>query len=253
MRIDVLTLFPEYFDVLTRLGVTSRAADRALWSLHAWNPRNFVHDVHRTIDDRSYGGGPGMVMLASPLTDALLAARESRADSAKVILMAPGGKRFTQSVASELAESSGAIFVCGRYEGIDQRFIDRFVDDQWSLGDFVLSGGEPALVAMLDAAIRLLPGALNQGDSHGQDSFQEALDGLLDCPHYTRPEVLGGDRVPEVLMSGHHARIRQWRREQSLRLTQLNRPDLIIKAREKKLLSDTDEAFLRGMFQNHES
>ena len=151
-------------------------------------------------------------------------------------------------MASELAMSGVAIFVCGRYEGIDQRFIDRFVDEQWSIGDFVLSGGEPALVAMLDASIRLIPGALNQRDSHGQDSFQDALDGLLDCPHYTRPEVLEGDHVPDVLLSGHHARIRQWRREQSLRLTCSTRPDLIQAARDRGLLSVKDEAFLRDLY-----
>ena len=248
MRIDVLTLFPDYFDVLTRLGVTSRALSRGLWSLNTWNPRDFVQDVHRTVDDRPYGGGPGMVMLAAPLIDALSAARQSRGDpQAKVILMAPGGRRFDQSLALELSQSVGAIFVCGRYEGIDQRFIDHYVDEQWSVGDYVLSGGEPALLPMLDASIRLIPGALNHGESHGQDSFQESLDGLLDCPHYTRPELLDGESVPAVLLSGHHERIRKWRREQSLLLTLIRRPDLLDLARQKGLLSEADEGFLRSV------
>ncbi len=249
MRIDVLTLFPEYFNVLTELGVSARAHSRGLWSFHAWNPRDFVHDVHRTIDDRPYGGGPGMVMLAPPLVSALGQARLGRGDDAKVVLLAPGGRTFDQAVAAELSESPGAIFVCGRYEGIDQRFIDGYVDEQWSIGDFVLSGGEPALVPMLDAAIRLLPGALNQGDSHGQDSFQDALGGLLDCPHFTRPEIFEDRPVPPVLLSGHHERIRQWRRQQSLRQTWLNRPDLVDLARLKGTLTSADEAYLRELLE----
>jgi len=204
-----------------------------------------VHDVHRTIDDRPYGGGPGMVMLGPPLVSALTAVKASRKDVAKVILLAPGGQTFDQASAADLSQSQGAIFVCGRYEGIDQRFIDGYVDEQWSIGDFVLSGGEPALVPMLDAAIRLLPGALNQGDSHGQDSFQDALGGLLDCPHFTRPEIFENLPVPPVLLSGHHERIRQWRRHQSLRHTWLKRPDLIMSARLKGMLTTADEAYLR--------
>lgn len=244
MRIDVLTLFPEYFKVLTELGVTARAHSRGLWSFHAWNPRDYVHDVHRTIDGRPYGGGPGMVMLAPPLVSALEQARASRGDAAKVVLLAPGGRTFDQATAAELSQSAGAVFVCGRYEGIDQRFIDRYVDEQWSVGDFVLSGGEPALVPILDAAIRLIPGALNQGDSHGQDSFQDALGGLLDCPHFTRPETFEDQPVPPVLISGHHERIRQWRRQESLRHTWFNRPDLIKLARSNSALTSSDEAYL---------
>ena len=244
MRIDVLTLFPEYFTVLTELGVCARAHSRGLWRFQSWNPRDYVHDVHRTIDDRPYGGGPGMVMLAPPLVSALAAVKSSRDDAAKVVLLAPGGRTFDQAAAAKLSQSAGAIFVCGRYEGIDQRFIDGYVDEQWSIGDFVLSGGEPALVPMLDAAIRLLPGALNQGDSHGQDSFQDALGGLLDCPHFTRPEIFEDLPVPPVLLSGHHERIRQWRRHQSLRHTWLKRPDLITSARLKGALTPADEAYL---------
>jgi len=247
MRIDVLTLFPEFFASLTGMGVSARAYQKGLWHLKTWNPRDFVHDVHRTVDDRPYGGGPGMVMMAEPLELALSAAKQDRADRAPVILLSPTGKRFDQEMAARLATSQGAVFVCGRYEGIDQRFIDRCVDEQWSLGDFVLSGGEPALLPMLDAAIRLIPGVLNQGDSHGQDSFQPALGGLLDCPHYTRPEVHDGQKVPAVLLSGHHDNIALWRRQQSLRLTLQNRPDLIAKARQQGLLSKSDELFLQKL------
>ncbi|MCD8505537.1 MAG: tRNA (guanosine(37)-N1)-methyltransferase TrmD [Burkholderiaceae bacterium] len=243
MRIDILTLFPEYFDPLSKTGITGRAHDRGLWQLKTWNLRDYVHDVHRTVDDRPYGGGPGMVMLAQPLADALDAARADRCDSVPVVLLAPSGKRFNQACAQSLSESPGAIIICGRYEGIDQRFIDRHVDDCWSVGDFVVSGGEPALMPMLDAAVRLLPGAMQQ-ESHDQDSFQNSLSGLLDSPHFTRPEVWQGQGIPEVLKSGHHDKIARWRREQSLALTLAKRPDLIDKARAAGWLSEKDEAFL---------
>src|SRR5690606_5840544 len=215
MRIDIITLFPEMFTVVGDLGVTGRAQRLGLWSMHLWNPRDYTHDVHRTVDDRPYGGGPGMVMLAEPLDQALdeaLAARSSTDTSGAVagadvpvILMSPTGRRFDQLMAQELAHSPGAVFVCGRYEGIDQRFIDRRVSHEVSLGDFVISGGEIAAMACIDAAVRLLPGALNDDDSARQDSFNEATSGLLDSPHYTRPEVQRGLAVPEVLLSGHHA------------------------------------------------
>ncbi|MFW8566444.1 tRNA (guanosine(37)-N1)-methyltransferase TrmD [Orrella sp. 11846] len=248
MRIDAITLFPEFFTVLTQLGITGRAHERGLWSFHAWNPRDYVQDVHRTIDDRPYGGGPGMVMMAPPLDAALTQTRQSRGDDrAPVVLLAPGGKVFNQAQATALSQTTGAIFVCGRYEGIDQRFIDRHVDEQWSLGDFVLSGGEPALLPMLDATIRLLPGALGESLSHAQDSFATSLDGLLDCQHYTRPDVYEGQPVPEILRSGHHANIERWRREQSLRLTAQFRPDLIEKARNQGKLTAADEKYLRQL------
>ena len=251
MRIDILTLFPDGFQLLTDTGITGRAHGLGLWSLKAWNPRDFVHDPHRTVDDRPYGGGPGMVMMAEPLTLALAAAREQRAllsePPAPVILLAPGGKRFDQTVAASLAQSAGAIFVCGRYEGVDQRFIDQHVDEQWSLGDFVVSGGELALLPMLDAAVRLMPGAMNQQASHDQDSFQPSLSGLLDSPHYTRPEVLDGIPIPQVLKSGHHLHIAQWRREQSLAQTLRCRPDLIEKARAAGQLSPADERYLTNL------
>jgi len=247
LRFDVITLFPEFFALLRDLGITGRANANGLWRLQTWNPRDYVFDAHKTVDDRPYGGGPGMVMLAQPLIDALEAARAQRDDQPPVILLAPGGKTFNQPMAAALSASSGAIFVCGRYEGIDQRFIDNHVDDQWSIGDFVLSGGELALVPMLDAAIRLLPGAMGQPASHDQDSFQPSLSGLLDSPHYTRPEEFQGESIPAVLKSGHHERIARWRREQSLRITALERPDLIQKARQLGWLTPADEAFLVGL------
>lgn len=261
MRIDILSLFPEMFTVVGDLGVTGRARRLGLWSMHLWNPRDYTEDVHRTVDDRPYGGGPGMVMLAEPLERALddalasrrteaLASRQSEDESVAavpVILMSPTGRRFDQGVAQALADSPGAVFVCGRYEGIDQRFIDRCITHEISLGDFVLSGGELAAMACIDAAVRLLPGALNDGDSARQDSFNEATSGLLDSPHYTRPEVYHGMEVPEVLRSGHHANIARWRREQSLALTSARRPDLIEEARRQGRLSKKDEAFLQSL------
>ncbi len=258
MRIDVITLFPDIFSVVRDSGVTGRAHAQGLWQLQAWNPRDYTLDVHRTVDDRPYGGGPGMVMMAEPLKLAVSAIQADRSEAAfvsdrvedhksPVILLSPTGKHFNQAHAAALATSKGAIFVCGRYEGIDQRFIDAYVDEQWSLGDFVLSGGEIAALAMIDSAVRLIPGALNHGDSCLQDSFQDSISGLLDSPHFTRPEYLDGQRVPEVLLSGNHAHIARWRREQSLALTAQQRPDLLQQARERGLLSKTDEKFLASL------
>ena len=251
MRIDLVTLFPEMFSVVRDLGVTGRAHGNQLWSLHTHSPRDYTEDVHRTVDDRPYGGGPGMVMMAEPLTRALSAIRTQRAtqeqttqEQAPVVLLSPIGKPFDQAQAQRLAQSAGAIFICGRYEGVDQRFIDQHVDEQWSLGDFVLSGGETAALAMIDAAVRLLLGALNHGQSSAQDSFQDSLSGLLDSPHYTRPENLNGQTVPAVLLSGNHANIARWRREQSLAITLEKRPDLIDQARARGLLTAADERYL---------
>ncbi len=244
MRIDILTLFPDYFEPLRCSGITGRACDLDIWQLKTWNPRDFVHDAHRTVDDRPYGGGPGMVMLAQPLAQALAAALADRQGHAPVVLLGPHGRRFDQAMAARLAASSGAVFVCGRYEGVDQRFIERHVDETWSVGDFVVSGGEPALVPMLDAAVRLMPGAMNQQDSHDQDSFQASLSGLLDSPHYTRPEVWQKLGVPDVLKSGHHDNIARWRREQSLALTWRLRPDLIEAARAAGWLTQADMDYL---------
>lgn len=248
MRIDIVSLFPEMFSVVGELGITGRARRMERWSMHVWNPRDYTHDVHRTVDDRPYGGGPGMVMLAEPLESALDDALSNRGSAAvPVILMSPTGRRFDQAMAQELADGPGAVFICGRYEGIDQRFIDRRVTQEVSLGDFVLSGGELAAMACIDAAVRLLPGALNDGDSARQDSFNEATSGLLDSPHYTRPEVLHGMEVPEILRSGHHANIAAWRRQQSLALTAARRPELIEQARRAGQLSKKDEAFLLSL------
>ncbi|NLY64933.1 MAG: tRNA (guanosine(37)-N1)-methyltransferase TrmD [Alcaligenaceae bacterium] len=251
MRMDVITLFPEIFSVIRDLGVTGRAHRQEIWQLKTWNPRAYTADVHQTVDDRPYGGGPGMVMLPDPLKMALTDIRQNQQESGAlatpVILLSPAGKRFDQGVAQRLADSGGAVFVCGRYEGIDQRFIDHYVTEEISLGDFVLSGGEIAALAMIDAAVRLLPSVLNTAESALQDSFHESLSGLLDSPHYTRPEVFEGASVPEVLLSGHHKNIALWRRQMSLRLTQERRPDLILQARRQGLLSPADEKFLKTL------
>lgn len=272
MRFDVITLFPDMFSVVRDLGVTGRAHRQRLWTLGLWNPRDFTHDVHRTVDDRPYGGGPGMVMMAGPLEQAVQAARADRAgqraearratpgegadagvdhvapsSDTPVILMSPTGERFDQPIAHELADGDGAIIVCGRYEGVDQRFIDRCVTRELSIGDFVLSGGEIAALAVMDSVLRLLPGVLGDAESAPQDSFNIALTGLLDSPHYTRPEQYEGMPVPAALLSGHHLNIAAWRRQQSLALTAARRPDLIDTARRAGLLSSSDEAFLRAL------
>ncbi len=249
MQFDVITLFPEMFCALTDWGITSRAAKQQRYTLRTWNPRDFTTDNYRTIDDRPYGGGPGMVMLARPLADAIAAARGAQcADGAgspphraRVVLMSPQGRPLDHAKVIEYAALPGLIVLCGRYEAIDQRLIDREVDDEVSLGDFVLSGGELPAMALMDAVIRQLPGVLNDAQSAVQDSF---VDGLLDCPHYTRPEEYEGVRVPDVLLGGHHAQIEQWRRREALRNTLVRRPDLIERARRNKMLSRADEAWL---------
>lgn len=227
-RYDVITLFPEMFAALTGSGITRRAIDRGLYALGFHNPRDFTSDPHRTVDDRPYGGGPGMVMLAEPLTQAIRAARAAQeralGRSGRVIYLSPQGRRLEQEVVLELAAEPALVLLCGRYEGVDQRLIDREVDEELSLGDFVLSGGELPAMVLLDAIVRQLPGALNTADSAQEDSF---ADGLLDCPHYTRPERYEDERVPEVLLSGNHAAIRRWRLKQSLGRTWLRRPDLL--------------------------
>ncbi len=253
MRFDVISLFPEMFATVRDSGVTGRAHAQGRWALHAWNPRDATHDVHRTVDDRPYGGGPGMVMMAEPLRASIDRIRTSQLEASgrrgsphtrPVILLSPTGHRFDQAAAQQMAGGAGAIFICGRYEGVDQRFIDTHVDEEWSIGDFVLSGGEIAALAMIDAVVRLLPGVLNDSDSARFDSFHDAMSGLLDSPHYTRPEVLDGVPVPDVLLSGHHAKIAVWRREQSLRLTATRRPDLIATARAAGRLTAADERYL---------
>lgn len=243
MRFDVLTLFPELFAPHLTHGVTRRAFESKQVDVRLWPLRDFAEDAYRRVDDRTYGGGPGMVMLAEPLERALAAIRSDRAEAApEVIHFSPTGARIDQACLQALAQGPGAILLCGRYEGIDQRVLDRHVTRELSLGDFVLSGGELPALALLDGVARLQDGVLGDAQSHLQDSFS---DGLLDCPHYSRPEVLpDGREVPKVLLSGHHADIRKWRREQSLALTAARRPDLIVAAREAGRLSKADEAFL---------
>lgn len=244
MRFDVITLFPQLFAPFLESGVTRRAYESAQVDVRLWNPRDHAQGNYRRVDDRCFGGGPGMVMLAQPLFDCVSAIHAERQDVAPVVLFAPVGQRLDQPVVQRWSDSTGAILICGRYEGLDQRFIDAVVDEQISLGDFVLSGGEVAAMALLDAVARLQPGVLNDAGSHEQDSFTPALDGLLDCPHYTRPEHWNGRDVPPVLMGGHHAQIERWRREQSLALTARHRPDLLERAREAGCLSSADNAFL---------
>jgi tRNA (guanine37-N1)-methyltransferase len=244
MRFDVVTLFPELFAPFLAAGVTRRAYETKQVDVRLWQLRDFGEGNYRRVDDRPFGGGPGMVMLAEPLARCLAAIRSERADAAPVVLFSPVGPRLDHAQVEQWSASAGAILLCGRYEGIDQRFIDAQVDVQLSLGDFVLSGGEIAAMALLDAVARLQPGVLNDAGSHQEDSFNPALDGLLDCPHYTRPEEWEGRKVPEELLSGHHARIEAWRRQQRLALTARQRPDLIAAARHAGRLGPADEEFL---------
>lgn len=245
MRFDVITLFPELFAPFLTSGVTRRAYESGLVDVKLWNPRDFADGNYKRVDDRPFGGGPGMVMLAEPLALCLAAIRAERTSgNDPVVLFSPTGNALTHSSVEGWSASQGAVLICGRYEGIDQRFVDKYVTHQISLGDFVLSGGEIAAMALLDALARLQPGVLNDAGSHQMDSFNPALDGLLDCPHYTRPENWQGHTVPDVLMSGNHAHIDGWRREQRLQLTLLQRPELVEKARVAGQLTAKDEAFL---------
>jgi len=245
MRFDVVTLFPEMFVALSGSGITRRALEEGRWSLVTWNPRDFTHDAYRTVDDRPYGGGPGMVMLAEPLAAAIDAASTGQTAQGgpkpRVILLSPQGAPLTHRRVMELKDTAGAVLVCGRYEAVDERLVEHMVDEEISLGDFVLSGGELAAMALIDAVVRQLPGALGAADSAPQDSFADARSGLLDCPHYTRPERWRGMAVPEPLLSGHHARIVAWRHGRSLEATLAKRPDLIAKARAEGRLSKQDE------------
>jgi tRNA (guanine37-N1)-methyltransferase len=245
LRFDIITLFPEIFDVVSNYGVTSRAMSRGLATVQVKNLRDFTQDVHHTVDDRPYGGGPGMVMLPGPLTEAVTYSRQAQVEalgqSGPVVLLSPAGKTINQALIDRVAQGGAWTLVCGRYEGVDQRFIDQQVDELWSLGDFVLSGGEIAALAVIDAAIRRLPGALGDAQSSEQDSF---VHGILDCPHYTRPEIFAGQAVPDVLLSGHHERIVGFRREMALTQTARFRPDLIAQARSTGQLTPKDEDFL---------
>ncbi|MDH4479362.1 MAG: tRNA (guanosine(37)-N1)-methyltransferase TrmD [Rhodoferax sp.] len=247
MRFDVVTLFPELFAPFLTTGITRRAYSSGAVDVHLFNPRDVATGNYRRVDDRTFGGGPGMVMMPEPLAKTLEVIATERGYTAKVVLFSPVGQRLNHDLVQKWANSDGAILICGRYEGVDQRFVDAHVDEQISIGDFVLSGGELPAMALLDAVARLQPDILGDADSHHFDSFNPALDGLLDCPHYTRPEEWAGQAVPEVLLSGHHVNIARWRREQQLRLTSRYRPDLILAARAAGRLSPKDEALLKSL------
>jgi tRNA (guanine37-N1)-methyltransferase len=248
MQFDVVTLFPEMFAALTQSGVTRRAHEQGKWSLSLWNPRDFTTDNHRTVDDRPYGGGPGMVMLAKPLELTIAAAKQRQVDAGlpapRVVFMSPQGKQLTHEKVLQLKAEPGLVVLCGRYEAVDQRLLDRCVDEEISLGDFVLSGGELPAMALMDAVVRLIPGVLNTDASAVEDSF---VNGLLDSPHYTRPETYEGVSVPPVLLGGNHAEIVKWRRQRMLEATSRKRPDLLVKAREAGLLTRQDEKFLADL------
>ena len=221
MFVGIVTLFPEMFKAITEFGVTGRAVKQNLLQVRCYNPRDFTHDKHKTVDDRPYGGGPGMLMMVQPLRDAIRAAKAQAGEGAKVIYLSPQGRKLEQSGVTELAKHEKLILVCGRYEGIDERLIQTEIDEEWSIGDYVLTGGELPAMTLIDAVARFIPGVLGKQASADEDSFAA---GLLDCPHYTRPEQLDGLTVPPVLMSGNHEQIRQWRLKQSLERTWLRRP-----------------------------
>jgi tRNA (guanine37-N1)-methyltransferase len=243
LQFDVVTLFPAMFDAVTELGVTGRARERGLYQFVAWNPRDFTTNVHRTVDDRPYGGGPGMVMMAEPLDKALVAARQRQmsagVDKPRLVHLTPQGRLLDHALVAELAREPGLVLLAGRYEGVDERLIDRQTIEEISIGDYVLSGGELAAMVLMDSVVRQLPGALGDAESASQDSF---VDGLLDHPHYTRPEVYEGAAVPAVLLSGNHAVITRWRLKQSLGRTWQRRPDLlerrVLTAEERSLLDE---------------
>jgi tRNA (guanine37-N1)-methyltransferase len=238
MRFDVVTLFPGLFEILRGQGVTGRALERGQAEVWLWNPRDYTQDVHRTVDDRPYGGGPGMLMKVGPLRAAIRDARAA-APGSRVAYLSPQGRVLDQATVREIARRSGIILLAGRYEGVDERLLQRHVDEEWSLGDYVLSGGELPAMVLMDAVIRLLPGVLGHAGSAQHDSHE---DGLLDCPHYTRPERIDGLRVPEVLLGGDHEAIRRWRLQQALGRTWLRRPELLerreLSAEERQLLDE---------------
>ncbi len=236
MRIDVVSIFPDMFAAIRDYGITGRAMRAGLLTLKVWNPRDFSEDKHRNVDDRPYGGGPGMVMAAPPLARTLDAVRREQPGT-RVSYLSPQGRRLDHAAVAELGQRNGLILLAGRYEGVDERIIETAVDEEWSIGDYVLSGGELPAMVVIDAVARRLPGALGDEDSAEQDSF---VDGLLDCPHYTRPEQYGGRQVPEVLLSGDHARIARWRKKQALGRTWLRRPDLLA----MRSLSEDERALL---------
>lgn len=245
MRFDVVTLFPEMVERVAQTGVLGRAIKNAQLQLSSWNPRDYTEDRHRTVDDRPYGGGPGMLMKVAPLKAAIDAAKQS-APGHKVIYMSPQGKTLTQQAVQQLAQEPGLIIIAGRYEGIDERIIERYVDEEWSIGDYVLSGGELPALVLIDAVARMIPGVLGDENSAQQDSFMQ---GLLDCPHYTRPEEIDGQTVPDVLLSGHHRDIERWRLKQSLGRSWLRRPDLL----DALNLTDEQKQLLDEFINEHSS
>jgi tRNA (guanine37-N1)-methyltransferase len=246
IQFDCVTLFPEMFAAVADCGITRRALEEGRWSFATWNPRDFTTDVHRTVDDRPYGGGPGMVMTPEPLEKAIRAAQARLAEKpARVILLSPQGTVLDHAKVMELARAERLVLVCGRYEAVDERLIRRCVDEEVSIGDYVLTGGELAAMVLIDAIVRQLPGALGDEQSAAQESF---VNGLLDCPHYTRPEAYRGERVPEVLVSGHHAAIARWRLKEALGRTWLRRPDLLA----RRSLSETERALLAEFRAEHE-
>src|SRR5688572_6403948 len=242
-QFDIITLFPAMLEALTAWGITGRARDRRCYDVVAWNPRDFTTDAYRTVDDRPYGGGPGMVMLAEPLEKAIVAARQRQASSGvtatRVVYLSPQGRLLDHALVRELVALEGLVLVAGRYEGVDERLLQRAIDLEVSIGDYVLSGGELPAMVLMDAIIRQLPGSLGDPESAQQESF---VSGLLDCPHYTRPEVYQDLRVPEVLLSGHHAAIERWRMKQALGRTWQRRPDLLARLElteiQKRLLDE---------------
>ena len=243
MRFDVITLFPEMFQAI-RQGVTGKAIDREQVELVLWNPRDYTQDAHRTVDDRPYGGGPGMLMMMEPVLAALKQAREA-ASGSRVVYLTPQGRRFDQQAAMEMAQTGGLILLAGRYEGIDERLVDCCVDEEWSIGDYVMSGGELPAMVMMDTIIRLLPGVLGHEDSAQQDSY---MDGLLDFPQYTRPDQYEGRVVPDVLLSGNHESIRRWRLQQALGRTWIRRPDLL----RQRQLSEEEQQLLEEFIRTHQ-
>ena len=246
----IVTLFPEMMQMFTQQGVTGRSVKNGKVQVECFNPRDFTHDKHRTVDDRPYGGGPGMLMMVQPLKDAILAAKQAAGEQTKVIYLSPQGKKLDQAGVKQLSENDKLILVAGRYEGIDERVIQNQVDEEWSIGDYVLSGGELPAMILMDAIARLVPGVLGHEQSAQQDSFS---DGLLDCPHYTRPENLDGKLVPKVLLSGDHDKIRQWRLQQSLGRTWQRRPellnDLALTEEQQRLLAE----YQRQVLQQNDS
>lgn len=244
MFIGIISLFPEMFKAITEFGVTGRAVKQNLLQVQCYNPRDFTHDKHKTVDDRPYGGGPGMLMMVQPLRDAIHMAKTEAGEGVKVIYLSPQGRKLNQAGVKELSLNQKLILVCGRYEGIDERLIETEIDEEWSIGDYVLTGGEIPAMALIDAVARFIPGVLGKQASAEEDSFAE---GLLDCPHYTRPEVLDGLTVPSVLMSGNHKEIRQWRLKKSLERTWLRRPELL----ESLALTDEQAKLLKQIKSEH--